>query len=194
MDGARKVRAFIAVEISDLAKEEVLRAVNALKARVPGPGIKWAKPETMHITMKCLGDVNEDNMRCIREALEKAAPECKPFDAALGSIGVFPNWRAPRVIWVGVGPGREELSGLAGNVESLLASCGFDRQEKEFTPHITIGRAKDNRSAAPLKNTASKIVPVPVVSRISHITLFKSDLAAGAAVHTPLARFRFCEN
>ena len=189
MTGDRTHRAFIAIEISDLAKKELRRVVDVLEGH--NPLMKWVRPETMHITLKFLGDITENDVRRASEAIKKAAFSQESFDISIGELGAFPSWTSPRILWVGLKIGGGKVSGLAGKVGSLLSESGFKGEGKEFTPHITIGRIKLYKRLASLKNIAAKVVTFPVAITVDRITLFKSDLSAGGAVHTPLGVFKF---
>jgi RNA 2',3'-cyclic 3'-phosphodiesterase len=189
LDDSRSIRVFLGVEISDPAKEELLRVIDILKKK--STGIKWASPGTIHITIKFLGDITESKERSISEILKREMAAEDPFDIVLGSIGVFPGWRMPRTMWVGISSGEIEVRRIERKITSILDPCGFQEEKRVFVPHITIGRVKGRIKAAPLKNAASEISIIPKISRITHVTLFRSYLTPVGAVHTPVERFPF---
>jgi len=141
------LRAFIAVEISDELKEKM----RDIQLEFKGFGLKFVNPAIAHLTLKFLGDVPEGKIKQIGEALDMV--ESEPFDAELKGVGVFPNLKRIRVVWVGAYGNFNELH---DSVESKLASLGYAKDEKEFRSHITVARAK-NASKEEGRSIADKV-------------------------------------
>jgi len=135
------VRTFVAIRLPG----DVQRAVADLQDRihVPGVRVKWVEPENFHLTLKFLGDVPEDRLDRVFGAVEKGCEGQEAFAMSLEGVGAFPNLRRPRVVWIGLNRGREEVARLAASVEALLADVGFEREERPFRAHATVGRVKD---------------------------------------------------
>jgi RNA 2',3'-cyclic 3'-phosphodiesterase len=185
----RKVRLFAAIEISDEAIKEFTRLIDFLKDKCAG--VKWVRPDNIHLTMRFLGEVDEDDIACVSDAIRRTAHGCGPFEIVTGEPGVFPTWKSPRVIWVGLTSGENEICNLAGRLDSLLVPCGFHKEEKTFVPHITVGRVKGYKNLDFIKQAALKAGVRHVSIGVEHITLFSSELSREGAVHTPLERFMF---
>jgi 2'-5' RNA ligase len=137
------MRIFISVELPDEVKKNVTELVNELKTTVAGA--KWIKPENLHITLKFLGWVEDRKLDNLIELSAKSAAGAGSFKARFEGLGTFPEGKTPRVIWVGTVEGGDELCKLAKNLEETLSKAGFRGEEREFKPHLTIGRVKDKK-------------------------------------------------
>lgn len=154
-------------------------------------GVRWVPAENVHLTLKFLGDVDERLLPQLKEALAAVAAAAAPFALSLAGRGCFPSVRAPRVIWVGVGEGAEEAGALARAVEQALKPLGFPAENRRFKPHLTIGRVKDARAAAP--TAARKIqelqgYAVPA-GRAEAVALIKSTLTPEGSIYEEVARW-----
>ena len=183
----RKIRVFIAIEVSATAKEELSRVIRDLKRA--GADIKWIHPRATHLTLKFLGEIPEKKVEDIARRLGEVASRTGPFDMVLDGIGVFPDWGGVKVIWTGIGEGAREAENLAGAVERSLAGEGFPPEGRKFRPHLTLGRARSGKGRSDLKNAALKIKVEPAKSTVDKIVIFRSELTPAGALHTPLASF-----
>lgn len=104
--------------------------------------IGWVKPAGMHLTLKFLGEIDEEMIPLIGERISFACAEQGPFPLHLTGIGVFPGFNRPRVLWVGVGEGTKKLREIFDSLDPLLGEIGFSTGEKEFHSHVTLGRIK----------------------------------------------------
>ena len=184
-----RVRSFIAVELPSAARDAVERVMRELRATA-GDGVRWVRPEGIHLTLKFLGDIDVDSVPAISTALGRCADSAAPFDLYLEGVGVFPNARRPRVVWVGLGGALESLQGLQQSVERELEALGFTRERRAFTPHLTLGRVRDGASAqqgrALSEAIAGASVQPGVVLPVRELALMKSDLQPTGAVYTRL--------
>ncbi len=130
------IRAFIAIEIAAATVHRIAAAIDPLKPRIVG--IRWVAPTSFHLTVKFLGNIDESRIEPIGLALTDALRPFQRFTINAKGLGVFPSMKRPRVLWVGLVGSR--LAELAAAVESALTPLGFAREEKTFTPHLTIGR------------------------------------------------------
>lgn len=130
------MRAFIAidVEMNDKIKEiyDTLKKTNAK--------LKFVEPQNIHLTIKFLGEIDEKMVEKIKEDMKEATKEIKPFKAILKGLGVFPNERHIRVIWIGFNDNGETVA-ISKNIDERLCKYGF-KKEKDFKPHVTIARMK----------------------------------------------------
>lgn len=141
------MRTFIAIDVSDEARRAVGTFTSALKKEKAR--VSWVKPGNVHITLKFLGEIDEEKIPEINNAIRVCAKEQKPFEIEIKGSGGFPNLHRPRVIWVGLTEGAEELKRLAGAVDNELYKLGFQKEKRAFKPHLTVGRVKavvDNES------------------------------------------------
>ena len=137
------MRSFIAVKISTGQRQKIADLIGDLRASEAR--VKWVRPENMHVTLKFLGEVDERNLPEIFDSFEKSLTNDQAFAFNIQNIGCFPNIRRPRVIWVGIERGKDELKVLAKKVDNLMSEFGFEREKRGFSPHLTIGRVKDTR-------------------------------------------------
>jgi 2'-5' RNA ligase len=180
-----KIRCFIALELSDEIRSELSRMIDILKRS--DADVKWMKPGSIHLTLKFLGYVDEEKIPVISGRLKDIASGAKPFDVTLGGIGVFPKWEYVKVLWVGLDDRADRVKELAGRTEDIMSSEGFEREERAFSPHLTLGRVRTAKRKKELKELADSIKVNPSSSRISKVVLFKSELTPHGAIYTELA-------
>ena len=176
------MRTFIAVEVPDAVKVRIEEFENLLKGA--GTDIKWGEPGNIHITLKFLGNIEPDKPAAIREGLSAALEATSPFDLKLGRAGAFPDLNRPRVFWVSVDEGRDRLTAMQQRIESELHRRGFVREERPFSPHLTIGRVRSPKGLAKLtelvRTTSFETDPFPV----TRVAVVKSDLKPDGPVYT----------
>ncbi len=179
------VRSFIAVFLDPATRARVA----AFQERLAGTGadVKWVEPHNLHLTLKFLGDVEPTRLDEIGRALEAAASGTRQFELGIAGAGVFPNARNPRVVWLGVREGREALLDLARRVEHAMEALGFPRDEKGFSPHLTIGRVRSPRNAQALVREATAVGAAPEASvRVARVELESSTLAPQGPTYSPV--------
>lgn len=138
------MRLFVAVNIPVPVRRALAGiAAKLSKAELP---VRWAAEDSYHLTLRWLGDRDDDERTAVTAILHELAPEFEPFEAAFGPLGAFPSPRRPRVIWISVQAG-PRLRLLRDELELRLARVGFGRDERSFQPHVTLGRAR--RDARP---------------------------------------------
>ncbi len=133
-------RLFVALELSNQQKSEISAFQGTIKQYMDG--VRWVKPEALHLTLKFLGETEESCIEEIAAALDEIAASMNPFDVIYGESGVFPSPRKARVIWVGLREGNEAVRDLASRVDRALNRIGFEPEKRSYTPHLTIGRVK----------------------------------------------------
>jgi RNA 2',3'-cyclic 3'-phosphodiesterase len=132
-------RIFIAVEISDRIRQALIDLQRELMQNVPE--VKWTTPENLHITLHFLGDVDQLDMVPICRVAKQVASKLHSFRLNVAGIGCFPTPRRPKVLWAGLTDGVEELKTLQEQLTAPLMETGcYRREERSFTPHITLGR------------------------------------------------------
>lgn len=179
-----KIRSFICIELPDDVKTEIGRFQGQFKGEPVS--VSWTKPENIHLTLKFLGDVEEARLTDVDRVLTDVAGRFSPFELVARGCGVFPNERAPRVLWIGVGEEGGHLPRLAGAIEEAMAGLGFAREDRPFQAHLTIGRI---RAATGARELARKFLALDFSTRqfrADRITLMRSDLRPSGAIYTPL--------
>jgi 2'-5' RNA ligase len=183
------IRAFIAIEVPGDIPEILEQVSENLQKDMQALPIRWATVNNAHLTLKFLGDVSETNVQVISKILEKEAALHKPFDVSVGGLGVYPNFRRPRVIWVGVEAGDELLS-LQRRIEGEVARIGYAPENRPFSPHITLGRVSRNASHRDLRAIGEVLKKQKLgfvgAGRVRTVHLFRSDLRPTGAVYSIL--------
>jgi 2'-5' RNA ligase len=176
------MRTFIAIEIPS----EIKSALAALQTelRRAGADVSWTKPESIHLTLKFLGEVDEGRISEIEQACIDLAAKFQPFTLSLHGAGVFPNSRQPRVLWAGLSGEIEKVVEAQRQLDERLALIGFEREQKAFRPHLTIGRVKSNRKSRELI-AAADLYELPALSfDVGEIVVMKSELHPAGARYT----------
>ncbi|HOJ77310.1 MAG TPA: RNA 2',3'-cyclic phosphodiesterase [Bacillota bacterium] len=133
------MRAFIGIELAEQMVAEVAALMERLK--LDYHGWRWTKPANLHITLKFLGEVTNEQLDSLDRSLQTVALQHGKFSFSLGKLGCFPNYSAPKVLWLGVEKGSAQLVNLAETVATCCMKHGFSSDSKRFQPHLTIGRA-----------------------------------------------------
>jgi 2'-5' RNA ligase len=180
-------RTFIAVDFPT----QVIEKINGLQKTLYGSAlsaIRWIKPENIHMTLKFLGEVELAKIQIIENYLNIIANEIQPFHINLDGIGAFPNWGHPRIIWISIEKS-EPLLLLAKMIEENMRNLGFQKEIRPFSPHLTIGRIRDNVFLEDLQILEIKCRTLSRIEnhiRITNIQLYKSDLYPLGPVYTLL--------
>ena len=134
------IRAFIAIELPEAILAEVSNVEARLKPQMPDDTIRWVKADSIHLTLKFLGQVPSDQLSLITSSLRTAVTTYAPFTLEVKGAGCFPNVHRPRVVWVGVQENEHRLHALQRAVENAIAPLGYPTEIRDFTPHLTLGR------------------------------------------------------
>jgi 2'-5' RNA ligase len=141
---ARRIRTFIALGLSKEIHDRTVTLQETL-ART-GAEVKWAAPENLHVTLLFLGEVDEREVPEVCRAVGDCAAGRAPFALGVEKTGCFPNARRPRVLWVGVGEGTQEVVALHDALEAVLLELGcYRREDRQYTPHLTLGRVQSEQ-------------------------------------------------
>ena len=180
------MRAFIAAALPD----EVRGALRALqqKLALSGADVKWVEPDHLHVTLKFLGEIDEEQRRGVEALMARSAADQAPFTAALGGLGGFPSMAAPRVIWAGLGAGQDAFVQLAERLESGSGRLRLPASERPFSAHLTLGRVRSPRGLGALVRALQTMdwTPPPPWA-VERVTLYQSVLGAGGPRYTVLA-------
>ncbi|TAL12006.1 MAG: RNA 2',3'-cyclic phosphodiesterase [Nitrospirae bacterium] len=190
------LRAFIAIKLSDELKGHIGEVQAELKRRASGlDGLGWVRPEGMHLTLRFLGDIAGDQVEALEALLGDVAAGMKPFTLEARGIGVFPNPRAPRVIWLGLQGTPESMASLRrmqAGIEDGVVGLGFPREPREFTAHLTLARVRDRQSGAALAKVLEANEDRAVGAFVAtSVGLIKSELRPTGAAYTTLVEVPF---
>jgi 2'-5' RNA ligase len=180
------MRTFIAIELPERIKRKIedlqapLKKTNAFAS--------WVKPENIHVTLKFLGEVPEDKINEVFSATGKALECAKKFTMSLKGMGAFPDFRRPRVIWIGAGNGVNELSHLANRIEEEMEKINFPKEERKFSAHFTIGRVKSPKNIEKLMELVKSSDFSTGEIEVNEVVVMKSQLHPAGAIYTPLKK------
>ncbi len=182
------VRAFVGIDIDEAVRQKLVAVQEQLAAT--GPQLKLVEPPNIHVTMKFLGEVPEDKISTIADALGKAVAGTAQFNIDVRGIGVFPNLRYIRVVWAGVAEGRDEVIGLQQKIEHELGPLGF-RSERDFVPHLTIARVKTAKQKERLATFVKEMADAEFgVTRAQAVELKQSTLTPKGPIYSTLAQIK----
>lgn len=178
------LRCFIAIVIPDSLKKQIIEMTDLLKKY--DADIKWVNPENIHLTLKFLGNTPQSLLTKINETINEAVLPYSPFYIKIYGTGVFPNKKHPRVIWIGI-KDPEILINLRNAIEQSISSLGYQKDEKEFKPHLTLGRVRSQKGIMHIINNLEDFKDKDFGSiYVDNIKLMKSDLKPKGAEYTCL--------
>lgn len=181
------MRAFIAIDLTSDEVRKKLVEVQDRIARTRSAKIKFVEPENLHITLKFLGEINEEQAKEIGKILEDIAKKYKKHDVKVKGVGVFPGYNYVRVIWTGI-ENDEIIKKIAGDVERAMRELGFKR-DREFVSHITIGRVKYVKDKVELMLVLKELANEEFGSfRVETIELKKSTLTPKGPIYETIKR------
>ncbi|NPA33260.1 MAG: RNA 2',3'-cyclic phosphodiesterase [Aquificae bacterium] len=181
------VRAFVGFFTSKQIHEVSERIRQEVEFKLLG---KWVEPQNLHMTFQFLGDITESQAIDVIRNLQEVAKRNIPFRIRYKSLGVFPDMRNPRVLWIGVSEGANKLVKLAKDVERLNAKKGIiPRNSKGFVPHVTICRIKKSDKKT-LSHLLKKYKTVEFgQDEVNKIALISSSLTSVGPVYTVVEEF-----
>ena len=191
MDAQKNIRAFLAIE----PPEDVLQAVDLLqeklKKEIKGK-ISWTRSQSNHITLKFFGNIDKDDIKNICTVVEKQVALLPPLSLTIEKLGVFPDARRPRVLWLGATGDVEKLTALQIKMESDFEGIGFPRENRPFRTHLTLGRIKIPQEITGIIETLNKYSDFTAAEfSCKEIILFQSKLTKQGAIYTKLGKFNF---
>ncbi len=181
------IRVFLAVELSSDIQEKLAHLQQQLQKTLPP--INWVRPESIHLTLKFLGYVEPSRVSQLLSVLEPVGEKRETFSIDVQRLGVFPQVKHPRILWVGLTGNIQALNDLVLEIEITLEPLGFPPEEKPHHPHLTLARIKRENA-----KVGSVIRQTEVLESVQHLgtlaidrfTLIQSDLGSSGARYTPL--------
>lgn len=181
-----EIRSFLAFEMPEKIKEIVSRTLREMK-KLP-LDVRWIKADNIHITVVFIGNISEDNLMPIGEAVSKICKRYGPFNVTLTGSGIFGSLRNPRVIWIGLDGDLTRLSYFRNSLQKNLKPFGIKEEKRRYKPHLTLGRFR--------KGSGYRVNMDELLSEYQNITsptctveeliLFRSELGPGGANYSKL--------
>jgi len=184
-----EIKTFIALEIPDFAKRQCIHAINHLQGAIK-QGVSWEKPAKLHLTLRFLRDIRPKTIPLLKLMLDSVLKSFHSFNLEIGTLGVFPSWKAPRVIWLGLDQPSSVLMHLQQEIETQVQIVGYKTELRKFSPHVTIGHVQRHLTPETLESLGKRIKEQPVIPletvNIQRIILFESKLLRTGSVYSPL--------
>lgn len=188
------IRSFVAIELSNQAKDSLVDLQERLKQAVPPRTVRWTAPANIHLTLHFLGNIPTADIDPVSQAITAASLTTAPFSLTLKGLGCFPNMRRPRVVWVGVEGDVPILTALRQELgQNLNRAIRFEPDSRPYRPHLTIGRVRKGLASRDLNRLGRALSQIqPDIKTLAGleaqaISLMQSDLKPGGAVYTRLA-------
>lgn len=184
------LRAFIAVDVPPSLRVKLTDLADKLRRQIGSDDVVWVRPEGIHLTLKFLGDIPVQSVDGLQDMLDEVARRHTPFPVNVGGLGGFPSLRQPRVIWVGVRESSGVLLRLQRDVESGTERLGYPHEERDFSPHLTLGRVRRGVVPAQIRRLGELLGKTDAADLgelfADHLSLFSSELGPAGVVYTRL--------
>jgi RNA 2',3'-cyclic 3'-phosphodiesterase len=184
----KPTRTFIAIDPGKAIRDRLVSLQESLAKS--GADVKWVEHDNLHLTLLFLGEVDQRDLTDVCRAVADAAATRAAFSMTIARAGAFPNTRRPRTLWVGVDAGAQEVCALHDAVERPLLKLGcYRREERAFTPHLTLGRVRADRAADVLAATLTKFAGWTAgETNVVEILVMGSELTPEGPTYTVLSR------
>lgn len=182
-------RAFIAVDLPVPIQESIEKQTARMRQALGDELVRWVPVSNMHLTLKFLGNVAATHVDFLKQMLTQIADVHSPFDLQVSGIGSFPNLKRPRVLWVGI-LAPAGLASLQRSIEAGVTRLGYEKDERPFSPHLTLGRVRQTVDTKSLQLIGDSLTRTQLgnigTARVNSVHLYKSDLHSDGSVYTKL--------
>ncbi|MFP3854178.1 MAG: RNA 2',3'-cyclic phosphodiesterase [Anaerolineales bacterium] len=189
------MRTFLAIDLDEIIVESLRHESLQLQEEIPDKWVKWVKPESIHLTLKFLGEIKPEFIGQVEELVDPIVVDTPEMIMKIGGFGAFPNFNRPRVLWVGVDEETGALETLHAKLQSAFEQIGFEAERRSFTPHLTLGRVKRGFSKGDQADLVERLRRVEINSlgrlEADGLTLFESKLGPGGASYRAVREFTF---
>jgi 2'-5' RNA ligase len=182
-----KTRTFIAVDAVDAVHAAAVLAIDRLRGATEN--VKWVEPDNLHWTMQFLGDLTDQEIAEVCLRTTRAAARHEGFSLSARGVGAFPTIHRPRTLWIGAGDGGDRLVALHASIEQALFDLGFRGENRQFVPHLTLGRVGRGAHAGPV--VAERLAKLGDydggMMDVDEVTVYASELSRDGPMYTALA-------
>jgi 2'-5' RNA ligase len=193
LESGKEIRCFICLEPAPGVRSGLERWIGA--RRPEAPKLKWARPSSLHLTIKFCGEIPSGTVTAVAERLHQALARQTAFRLSLEDTGVFPPRGAPRVLWGGVKGDLQALQMLHARVEEAAADCGLPREKRPFSPHLTLARI---RSLSDFPVSWRRTGPPGEASwggwTVQEVIFMRSELRRDGPIYSPIERYSLRQN
>jgi 2'-5' RNA ligase len=183
-----KTRIFIGIDIGDAIRSSAIALQKELAKT--GAEVKWVSAESMHVTLLFLGEVDDRELHAVCKEVKAAAASEPPFTLRVSGVGAFPTPRRPKILWAGVTDGAEPLKRLYASLEERMLELGcYRKEERGYTPHLTLGRAKSDADGLALASELQKRHAWNGGgTAVGEVMVFSSEMDRDGPVYTVIGR------
>lgn len=186
------MRVFIAIEIDDKIRAGLGRLQKELadKAGIGKSDVKWVSPENIHLTLKFLGEIKDEQVVDVCKVVEDVTGRHNSFELAVETVGCF-GGKSARVVWVGLGEGGESLLNLQNDLEQQLISAGWPPEEREFTGHLTLCRVRNSKAGVKLAAMVEHYKDFKLgIMAAESVNVYQSQLTPRGPIYTVLGSYK----
>jgi len=184
---AETARTFIAIELPPQVRAHLADCQQRL--RRAGGDVRWVRPDLIHLTLVFLGDVPTNMLADLEKSVREALAPFGVLTLRVQGAGRFPPRGLPRTIWIGLDETTGRLAALQKALANATAAFAEKKEDRSYTPHLTLGRVKSPRGGRDLAGAIDAMAGVTGPSlEAREVTIFKSDLSPQGPTHTPLAK------
>jgi len=184
------LRLFIAIELPAEVRDALARLQQRFQTGDEDSVVRWTALDSIHLTLKFIGETPAANRAAIEAALQEAVASHAPFSLTLQGAGCFPDLQRPRIVWAGVSGDIEHLHTVRNAIERTVAPLGYPTEDREFSPHLTIGRTRQDASRMALTALGNQVRKVErsalATWRVEGISLMRSQLKPSGPIYTQL--------
>ena len=184
------MRTFIAIDLDVRVRKRLAEIQDRLRPQCPK--LRWVDPNKMHLTLKFLGEIEDQQALIVSEALDELARNTAPFDIAIEKTGVFGQRGSVRVVWVGISDCDGGLARCQEHCERLLEPLGFPRENRPFHPHLTLARNKSPRHSDAIRRAVADEADARAgVQTVTSVTFYQSTPGEDGPTYRALGRHAF---
>jgi RNA 2',3'-cyclic 3'-phosphodiesterase len=165
-----------------------MQHIAILREAVPTAQASWSRDTHLHLTLKFLGEVSENSVQNFSMATSRAVAHFAPFKVLLEQTGIFPKHGSPRVLWLGINDLEGKLGDLQSHLEDESARAGFGKEDRHFSPHLTVARLRKPQHARTLAAAHKQLVFEPVEITVSELLVIRSELNSEGSKYTVISR------
>lgn len=183
------LRAFIAIELPKQLQDTLEKQIARLRQPLGNDLVRWIPTQNMHLTLKFIGNIAASHVEFLKQLIAQTADFHSPFDLQISGIGSFPNSKRARILWAGI-HAPPELASLQKSLEAGASRLGYEQEERPFSPHLTLGRVRQNMHPAGLQKIRTILDTIQLgnigSARVDSVHLYNSELHTSGSVYTKL--------
>ena len=183
------LRAFIAIELPQQLQDTLEKQTTRLRHSLGDDLVRWIPTQNMHLTLKFLGNIAASHVEFLKQLIAQTADSHSAFDLQISGIGSFPNSKRARILWAGI-HAPVELASLQKSLEAGTTRLGYEKEERPFSPHLTLGRVRQTIDPAGLQKIRTILDTIQLgnigSARVDSIHLYRSEAQTSGSVYTKL--------